>query len=48
MSTGRLRQVEGEQGEEVVVHLPAGERRFRILELVTLPQQLGVGGGKQS
>jgi transcription elongation factor GreA len=34
------------EGEEVVIRLPAGERRFRILELTTLPQQLGVGGSK--
>ena len=26
--------------EEVSVHLPAGERRYRILELTTLPQQM--------
>lgn len=32
------------QGEEVVVFLPVGERRFKVVELVTLPQQLGVGG----
>ncbi len=29
--------------EEVTVALPAGERRYRILELVTLPQQLDSG-----
>lgn len=29
-----------EEGEEVTVALPAGERRYRILELTTLPQQL--------
>lgn len=28
--------------EEVVIALPRGERRFRVLELTTLPQQLGV------
>jgi transcription elongation factor GreA len=28
------------QDEEVNVHLPAGERRYRILDLTTLPQQL--------
>jgi len=28
--------------EEVVVTLPAGERRYRILDLTTLPQQVGV------
>lgn len=33
------------QGEEVVIRLPVGERRFKVLELVTLPQQLGVTGG---
>ncbi|MSP63228.1 MAG: transcription elongation factor GreA [Myxococcales bacterium] len=31
------------EGQEVVIHLPVGERRFKILELVTLPQQMGVG-----
>ncbi len=29
--------------EEVVVALPRGERRYRILELRTLPQQLEIG-----
>lgn len=29
-------------GDEVVVSLPRGERRFKVLELTTLPQQLGV------
>lgn len=28
------------EGEEVVVQLPAGERRYRILELTTLPQMV--------
>ena len=28
--------------EEVVVTLPAGERRYRIMELKTLPEQVGV------
>ena len=32
------------EGEEVVVRLPIGERRFRVLELRTLPMQLGVAG----
>jgi transcription elongation factor GreA len=32
------------EGEEVVVRLPVGERRFRVLELETLPMQMGVGG----
>ncbi len=32
-------------GEEVKVTLPRGERRYRILELLTLPQQLGMDGG---
>jgi transcription elongation factor GreA len=31
------------QDEEVSVSLPMGERRYRILNLVTLPQQLGMG-----
>lgn len=29
-----------EEGEEVRVQLPAGERRYKVLELLTLPQQL--------
>jgi transcription elongation factor GreA len=34
------------EGEEVVVRLPAGERRYKVLELLTLPQQMeGEGGG---
>jgi transcription elongation factor GreA len=32
------------QGEEVTIRLPAGERRFKVLELETLPMQMGVGG----
>jgi transcription elongation factor GreA len=28
------------EGEEVTVKLPAGERRYRVVELSTLPQQL--------
>ena len=32
------------EGEEVVVRLPIGERRFRVLELRTLPMQLGMAG----
>jgi transcription elongation factor GreA len=31
--------------EEVTVDLPRGQRRFRIRELLTLPQQLGVASG---
>ena len=31
------------QGDDVNVRLPAGERRFRIMELRTLPQQLDQG-----
>lgn len=31
------------QGEEVSVHLPAGTRRYKILDLTTLPQQLEGG-----
>ena len=34
------------EGQEVVVALPVGERRFKVLELLTLPQQLGVSGKK--
>lgn len=33
------------EGEEVVVPLPRGERRFRVKSLVTLPEQLGMGAG---
>ena len=33
------------EGEEVTVHLPAGERRYKIVELSTLPQQLEGKGG---
>ena len=33
------------KGEEVTIKLPVGERRFKILDLVTLPEQLGVGEG---
>jgi len=29
-----------EVDEEVTVHLPAGDRKYRILELTTLPQQV--------
>jgi len=35
------------EDEEVVIPLPRGEKRFRILELTTLPQQLGVEAGEQ-
>ena len=31
------------QNEEVEVSLPVGERRFRIVKLQTLPEQLGMG-----
>lgn len=30
------------EGEEVVIDLPVGERTFKILELSTLPQQIGL------
>ena len=30
----------GSKGEEVTVQLPRGDRRYKILELTTLPQQL--------
>ena len=30
----------GAKGEEVTVQLPRGNRRYRILDLTTLPQQL--------
>ncbi|MEQ8329750.1 MAG: transcription elongation factor GreA [Longimicrobiales bacterium] len=29
------------EGEEVTIELPAGERRYKVLELSTLPQQMG-------
>lgn len=33
------------RGQEVVIELPAGERRFKVLDLVTLPEQLKGPGG---
>ena len=33
------------KGEEVTIELPVGERRFKVLHLVTLPEQLEVGKG---
>lgn len=33
------------EGDEVTVQLPAGERRFRVVELTTLPSQLADGDG---
>jgi transcription elongation factor GreA len=33
----------GRKGEEVTIELPMGERRFKILDLVTLPEQMEVG-----
>ncbi len=35
------------KGDEVTVRLPAGERRFRVLELKTLPEQMDDGKKKQ-
>lgn len=32
------------EGDEVTIQLPAGERRYKVLELTTLPQQLEGGG----
>ncbi len=32
------------QGDDVDITLPAGERRFRVVELTTLPQQLATRG----
>lgn len=32
------------EGEEVVIELPVGERRYKILELTTLPQQVDSKG----
>jgi transcription elongation factor GreA len=31
------------KGQEVTINLPAGERRYKVVELVTLPQQLEAG-----
>ena len=31
------------QGDEVTVRLPVGPRRFVVVDLTTLPQQVGVG-----
>ena len=33
------------KGEEVTIQLPVGERRFKVLDLLTLPEQLEVGKG---
>ena len=33
------------KGEEVTIELPMGERRFKALDLLTLPQQMEVGKG---
>ena len=33
------------EGEEVAIALPVGGRIFRILELLTLPQQVGLAKG---
>ncbi len=35
----------GAKGEEVTVQLPRGDRRYKILELTTLPQQLEESDG---
>jgi transcription elongation factor GreA len=32
------------ENEEVQIDLPAGERKYKVLELLTLPEQLGLGG----
>jgi transcription elongation GreA/GreB family factor len=31
------------KGEEVTIELPMGERRFKVLDLVTLPEQMEMG-----
>lgn len=31
------------KGEEVTIELPMGERRFKVLDLVTLPEQMDIG-----
>ena len=36
------------KGQEVRIELPMGERRFKVLDLVTLPQQLEVGKSKEA
>ena len=36
----------GYRGEEEPRAFTLGERRFKVLELVTLPQQLGVTGSE--
>jgi transcription elongation factor GreA len=33
-------------GDEVLVRLPRGDRTYRIISLVTLPQMIGANGGK--
>jgi transcription elongation factor GreA len=33
------------KGQEVIVELPMGERRFKVLDLVTLPEQMELGKG---
>ena len=32
------------KGDEVTIDLPAGQRRFKVVELATLPRQLGEDG----
>ena len=32
------------EGDEVTIRLPAGERRFEVIKVTTLPQQLGANG----
>ena len=34
-----------QEGEEVTVSLPMGKRRYKVLELTTLPQQMEDSGG---
>ena len=33
------------EGDEVTIRLPAGERRFEVVAVTTLPQQVGETGG---
>ena len=33
------------KGAEVLIELPIGKRRFKVLDLVTLPEQLQIGKG---
>ena len=32
------------EDDEVQVQLPVGQRRYRVLEVLTLPEQIGLAG----